>query len=74
LSEVIVKNGGGTMLEQLLPMSFAVRASARSLGFLMGYVYYRLAVNLKCFGFAHVQLCVSVCAVSIPESVTDSTT
>jgi len=34
---VIVKNGGGKMLEQPLLMSSALRASARSLGFLMGY-------------------------------------
>jgi len=37
LSEVIVKNGGGRMLEQPFPMSSTLRASARSLGFLMGY-------------------------------------
>jgi len=37
LSEVIVKNGGRRMLEQPLPMSSALRARARSLGFLMGY-------------------------------------
>jgi len=37
LSEVIVKNGGGRMLEQLLLMSSALRARARS--FLMGYIY-----------------------------------
>jgi len=40
LSEVIVKNGGGRMLEQQLPMSSALRARARSLGFLMDYYYY----------------------------------
>jgi len=37
LSEVIVKNGGGRMLEQPFLMSSALRACARSLGFLMGY-------------------------------------
>jgi len=34
---VIVKNGGGRMLKQPLLMSSALRASARSLCFLMGY-------------------------------------
>jgi len=38
---VIVKNGGGRMLEQPLPMSSALRASAWSLGFLMGYIIYQ---------------------------------
>jgi len=37
LSEVIVKNGGGRMLEQPLLMSTAPRASTRSLSFLMAY-------------------------------------
>jgi len=37
LSEVIVKKGGGKMLEQPVLMSSALWASARSLGFLMGY-------------------------------------
>jgi len=42
LIEVIVKNGGGKMLEQPLPMSSALWASARSLGFPMGYIYFLL--------------------------------
>jgi len=35
---VIVKNGGERMLEQPLLMSSALLASARSLGFLIGYL------------------------------------
>jgi len=38
LSKVIVKYGG-RLLEQLVLMSSALRASTRSLGFLMGYKY-----------------------------------
>jgi len=40
LSEVIVKNGGGRMLEQPLLMNSTLWASARSLGFPMGYNVY----------------------------------
>jgi len=39
---MIVKYAGGRMLEQPLLMSSALRASAQSLGFLMGYNYCNL--------------------------------
>jgi len=38
LCKVIVKNGGKKMLQQPLLMISALRASTRSLGFLMGYI------------------------------------